>query len=58
MEFTKRYGNGFGRAELPDVTIGQHLSLSQFATADSTKFFSDSFDPVWFSSKACDAVGR
>ena len=39
MEFTKRYGNGFGKAELPDVTVGQHLSLSQFATADSTMFF-------------------
>ena len=38
-EFTKRYGNGFGKAELPDVTAGQHLSLSQFATADSTMFF-------------------
>ena len=39
MEFTKRYGNGFGKPELPDVTAGQHLSLSQFATADSTMFF-------------------
>ena len=39
MEFTKRCGNGFGKAELPDVTAGQHLSLSQFATADSTMFF-------------------
>ena len=36
MEFTKRYGNEFGKPELPDVTAGQHLSLSQFATADST----------------------
>ena len=39
MEFTKRYGNGFGKPELPDVTAGQHLFLSQFATADSTMFF-------------------
>ena len=39
MEFTKRYGNGFGKPELPNVTAGQHLSLSQFATADSTMFF-------------------
>ena len=39
MEFTKRYGNGFGKPELPDVTAGQHLSLSQFATAGSTMFF-------------------
>ena len=39
MECTKRYGNGFGKPELPDVTAGQHLSLSQFATADSTMFF-------------------
>ena len=38
MEFTKRYGNGFGKPELPDVTAGQHLSLNQFATADSTMF--------------------
>ena len=39
MEFTKKYGNGFGKPELPDVTAGQHLSLSQFATAGSTMFF-------------------
>ena len=39
MQFTKRHGNGFGKPELPDVTAGQHLSLSQFATADSTMFF-------------------
>ena len=34
MQFTKRYGNGFGKPELPDVTAGQLLSLSQFATTD------------------------
>ena len=39
MEFTKRYGNGFGKPGLPDVTAGQHLSLSPFATADSSVFF-------------------
>ena len=39
MEFTKRYSNGFGKPELPDVTAGQHLSLTQFATADSAMFF-------------------
>ena len=39
MEFTKRYSNEFGKPELPDVTVGQHLSLSQFATADSTMLF-------------------
>ena len=39
MEFTKRYDSGFGKPELSDVPAGQHLSLSQFATADSTIFF-------------------
>ena len=39
MEFTKRYGNEFDKPKLPDVTAGQHLSLSQFATADSTMLF-------------------
>ena len=39
MEFTKRYCNGFGKPELPDVTARQHLSLSQFATEDSNMFF-------------------
>ena len=39
MEFTKRYSSGFGKPELLDVTAGQHLSLSQFATADSTMCF-------------------
>ena len=38
MEFTKRCGNGFGKPKLSDVTAGQHLPLSQFATADGTMF--------------------
>ena len=33
MKFTQRYGKGFGKPDLPDVTARQHLSLSQFATA-------------------------
>ena len=51
MEFTKRCGNGFGKPELPDVTARQHLSLSQFATADSTMFFRILLIPSTFLAK-------